>query len=197
MFLPYKPALFFSLVPFLFSKTLPPFLPMCNASLNPTEGSESGRSTPSLSTFSDGKSPSSTYVPVPRHFHIPGRSARLDRTCPKDFILLTDLQSVREAVCTPWTRSVWFSSVQFGSFQFGSVQICSDCFRLEQEQDKCSTHHLDSTPAPVPHLFSGGQPIGCVLRQLMRDHSRVFVREVETMSPHCASERNLRSEDPF
>ncbi|XP_029696182.1 actin-binding LIM protein 2 isoform X3 [Takifugu rubripes] len=34
-------------------------------------GSESGRSTPSLSTFSDGKSPSSTYVPVPRHFHIP------------------------------------------------------------------------------------------------------------------------------
>uniref|UniRef100_H2TIW3 Actin-binding LIM protein 2 n=1 Tax=Takifugu rubripes TaxID=31033 RepID=H2TIW3_TAKRU len=35
------------------------------------QGSESGRSTPSLSTFSDGKSPSSTYVPVPRHFHIP------------------------------------------------------------------------------------------------------------------------------
>uniref|UniRef100_A0A3Q3AZS5 Actin-binding LIM protein 2 n=1 Tax=Kryptolebias marmoratus TaxID=37003 RepID=A0A3Q3AZS5_KRYMA len=36
-------------------------------------GSESGRSTPSLSTFSDGKSPSSTstYVTAPRHFHIP------------------------------------------------------------------------------------------------------------------------------
>ncbi|XP_054912618.1 actin-binding LIM protein 2 isoform X10 [Poeciliopsis prolifica] len=36
-------------------------------------GSESGRSTPSLSTFSDGKSPSSTstYVAAPRHFHIP------------------------------------------------------------------------------------------------------------------------------
>uniref|UniRef100_H3CE31 Actin binding LIM protein family member 2 n=1 Tax=Tetraodon nigroviridis TaxID=99883 RepID=H3CE31_TETNG len=34
-------------------------------------GSESGRSSPSLSTFSDGKSPSSTYVPAPRHFHIP------------------------------------------------------------------------------------------------------------------------------
>ncbi|XP_075890021.1 actin-binding LIM protein 2 isoform X1 [Nelusetta ayraudi] len=34
-------------------------------------GSESGRSTPSLSTYSDGKSPSSTYVAVPRHFHIP------------------------------------------------------------------------------------------------------------------------------
>uniref|UniRef100_A0A3P8V2C0 Actin-binding LIM protein 2 n=1 Tax=Cynoglossus semilaevis TaxID=244447 RepID=A0A3P8V2C0_CYNSE len=36
-------------------------------------GSESGRSTPSLSTYSDGKSPSSssTYMPVPRHFHIP------------------------------------------------------------------------------------------------------------------------------
>ncbi|KAM4714077.1 actin-binding LIM protein 2 isoform 10-T10 [Anableps anableps] len=36
-------------------------------------GSESGRSTPSLSTYSDGKSPSSTstYVAAPRHFHIP------------------------------------------------------------------------------------------------------------------------------
>ncbi|CAF91493.1 unnamed protein product [Tetraodon nigroviridis] len=36
-----------------------------------SRGSESGRSSPSLSTFSDGKSPSSTYVPAPRHFHIP------------------------------------------------------------------------------------------------------------------------------
>ncbi|XP_015256184.1 PREDICTED: actin-binding LIM protein 1-like [Cyprinodon variegatus] len=37
------------------------------------QGSESGRSTPSLSTYSDGKSPSSTstYVAAPRHFHIP------------------------------------------------------------------------------------------------------------------------------
>ncbi|KAK7910212.1 hypothetical protein WMY93_014896 [Mugilogobius chulae] len=36
-------------------------------------GSESGRSTPSLSTYSDGKSPSSAsqYVAAPRHFHIP------------------------------------------------------------------------------------------------------------------------------
>ncbi|XP_034021236.1 actin-binding LIM protein 2 isoform X6 [Thalassophryne amazonica] len=36
-------------------------------------GSESGHSTPSLSTFSDGKSPcsASTYVAAPRHFHIP------------------------------------------------------------------------------------------------------------------------------
>ncbi|XP_048092224.1 actin-binding LIM protein 2 isoform X8 [Alosa alosa] len=37
----------------------------------PPYGSESGRSTPSLSTYSDGKSPSSTYVAAPRHFHIP------------------------------------------------------------------------------------------------------------------------------
>uniref|UniRef100_A0A8C5ATL3 Actin binding LIM protein family member 2 n=1 Tax=Gadus morhua TaxID=8049 RepID=A0A8C5ATL3_GADMO len=39
-------------------------------------GSESGRSTPSLSTYSDGKSPSSatTYMAAPRHFHIPGRN---------------------------------------------------------------------------------------------------------------------------
>ncbi|KAI1888259.1 hypothetical protein AGOR_G00183180 [Albula goreensis] len=34
-------------------------------------GSESGRSTPSLSTYSDSKSPSSTYVQAPRHFHVP------------------------------------------------------------------------------------------------------------------------------
>ncbi|XP_055358735.1 actin-binding LIM protein 2 isoform X15 [Betta splendens] len=42
-------------------------------SLRPPNGSESGRSTPSLSTYSDGKSPSSTstYVAAPRHFHIP------------------------------------------------------------------------------------------------------------------------------
>ncbi|XP_067380965.1 actin-binding LIM protein 2 isoform X2 [Channa argus] len=40
-------------------------------------GSESGRSTPSLSTYSDGKSPSSTstYVAAPRHFHIPASRA--------------------------------------------------------------------------------------------------------------------------
>uniref|UniRef100_A0A8C9XKB2 Actin-binding LIM protein 2 n=1 Tax=Sander lucioperca TaxID=283035 RepID=A0A8C9XKB2_SANLU len=40
---------------------------------SPTGGSESGRSTPSLSTYSDGKSPSSTstYVAAPRHFHVP------------------------------------------------------------------------------------------------------------------------------
>ncbi|XP_060795171.1 actin-binding LIM protein 2 [Neoarius graeffei] len=56
-----------------------------NLSLNPTtlamlqqhnyipyfRGSESGRSTPSFSTYSDGKSPSSTYVAAPKHFHIP------------------------------------------------------------------------------------------------------------------------------
>ncbi|XP_067117329.1 LOW QUALITY PROTEIN: actin-binding LIM protein 2 [Osmerus mordax] len=35
-------------------------------------GSESGRSTPSLSTYSDGKSPcSASYVAAPRHFHVP------------------------------------------------------------------------------------------------------------------------------
>ncbi|XP_016312417.1 actin-binding LIM protein 2 isoform X4 [Sinocyclocheilus anshuiensis] len=37
----------------------------------PSHGSESGRSTPSLSTYSHSKSPSSTYVAAPRHFHIP------------------------------------------------------------------------------------------------------------------------------
>ncbi|XP_066519534.1 actin-binding LIM protein 2 isoform X1 [Hoplias malabaricus] len=39
-------------------------------------GSESGRSTPSLSTYSDGKSPSSTYVAAPKHFHIPDTKAK-------------------------------------------------------------------------------------------------------------------------
>ncbi|XP_035281108.1 actin-binding LIM protein 2 isoform X15 [Anguilla anguilla] len=34
-------------------------------------GSESGRSTPSLSAYSDSKSPCSTYVQAPRHFHVP------------------------------------------------------------------------------------------------------------------------------
>ncbi|KAM9834267.1 actin-binding LIM protein 2 isoform 4-T4 [Syngnathus typhle] len=40
---------------------------------NSRPGSESGRSTPSLSAYSDCKSPSSTstYVAAPRHFHIP------------------------------------------------------------------------------------------------------------------------------
>ncbi|XP_062858923.1 actin-binding LIM protein 2 isoform X2 [Trichomycterus rosablanca] len=39
-------------------------------------GSESGRSTPSLSTYSDGKSPSSTFVAAPKHFHIPDTKAK-------------------------------------------------------------------------------------------------------------------------
>ncbi|XP_035281104.1 actin-binding LIM protein 2 isoform X11 [Anguilla anguilla] len=37
----------------------------------PSYGSESGRSTPSLSAYSDSKSPCSTYVQAPRHFHVP------------------------------------------------------------------------------------------------------------------------------
>ncbi|XP_036843664.1 actin-binding LIM protein 2 isoform X4 [Oncorhynchus mykiss] len=41
-------------------------------------GSESGRSTPSLSTYSDGKSPSSTYVAAPRHFHVPETKVKID-----------------------------------------------------------------------------------------------------------------------
>ncbi|XP_049638523.1 actin-binding LIM protein 2 isoform X2 [Suncus etruscus] len=34
-------------------------------------GSESGRSTPSLSVASDGKAPQLSYQPAPRHFHVP------------------------------------------------------------------------------------------------------------------------------
>lgn len=63
-------ALFFLPNPFPFS-----FHMQRQPSCFQTGGSESGRSTPSLSTYSDGKSPSSasTYVAAPRHFHIPGR----------------------------------------------------------------------------------------------------------------------------
>uniref|UniRef100_A0A674BJP3 Actin-binding LIM protein 2 n=1 Tax=Salmo trutta TaxID=8032 RepID=A0A674BJP3_SALTR len=43
-----------------------------------TSSSESGRSTPSLSTYSDGKSPSSTYVAAPRHFHVPETKVKID-----------------------------------------------------------------------------------------------------------------------
>ncbi|XP_041738291.1 actin-binding LIM protein 2 isoform X9 [Coregonus clupeaformis] len=41
-------------------------------------GSESGRSTPSLSTYSDCKSPSFTYVAAPRHFHVPETKVKID-----------------------------------------------------------------------------------------------------------------------
>ncbi|XP_023555645.1 actin-binding LIM protein 2 isoform X15 [Octodon degus] len=40
-------------------------------------GSESGRSTPSLSVLSDSRPPSSTYQQAPRHFHVPA-TRRLD-----------------------------------------------------------------------------------------------------------------------
>lgn len=39
----------------------------------PSGGSESGRSTPSLSVLSDSRPPSATYQQAPRHFHVPGR----------------------------------------------------------------------------------------------------------------------------
>lgn len=39
----------------------------------PSGGSESGRSTPSLSVLSDSKPPPCTYQQAPRHFHVPGR----------------------------------------------------------------------------------------------------------------------------
>ncbi|KAL2076535.1 hypothetical protein ACEWY4_027868 [Coilia grayii] len=62
-------------IPYFRGQTQDPVLeikPRTSLHLNlPPNGSESGRSTPSLSTYSDGKSPSSTYVAAPRHFHIP------------------------------------------------------------------------------------------------------------------------------
>uniref|UniRef100_A0AAZ3Q0J5 Actin-binding LIM protein 2 n=1 Tax=Oncorhynchus tshawytscha TaxID=74940 RepID=A0AAZ3Q0J5_ONCTS len=51
-----------------------PLLPHPSAS----SSSESGRSTPSLSTYSDGKSPSFTYVATPRHFHVPETKVKID-----------------------------------------------------------------------------------------------------------------------
>ena len=49
-----------------------PFLPSARLTL-PSGGSESGRSTPSLSVLSDSKPPPCTYQQAPRHFHVPGR----------------------------------------------------------------------------------------------------------------------------
>uniref|UniRef100_A0A674BJG4 Actin-binding LIM protein 2 n=1 Tax=Salmo trutta TaxID=8032 RepID=A0A674BJG4_SALTR len=62
-------------------------------------GSESGRSTPSLSTYSDGKSPSSTYVAAPRHFHVPGRFS----TSPKS--PYDDLDIVSFLTDFPYSKS--------------------------------------------------------------------------------------------
>lgn len=45
----------------------------------PSGGSESGRSTPSLSVASDGKTPQLSYQPAPRHFHVPGRCRQTRR----------------------------------------------------------------------------------------------------------------------
>lgn len=50
-----------------------PFPPLSAAFALPSGGSESGRSTPSLSVLSDSKPPPSTYQQAPRHFHVPGR----------------------------------------------------------------------------------------------------------------------------
>lgn len=49
------------------------FCPSYAVSALPYGGSESGRSTPSLSVHSDSRPPSSTYQQAPRHFHVPGR----------------------------------------------------------------------------------------------------------------------------
>lgn len=49
------------------------FCPSYAVSALPSGGSESGRSTPSLSVHSDSRPPSSTYQQAPRHFHVPGR----------------------------------------------------------------------------------------------------------------------------
>lgn len=74
-FLQNPPLLFF------LSHAMPP------PAASPPGGSESGRSTPSLSTYSDGKSPSSasTYVAAPRHFHIPGRPRLCSLGCGSAF----------------------------------------------------------------------------------------------------------------
>lgn len=70
------------------SQSTPALLSTCNASpaASPPGGSESGRSTPSLSTYSDGKSPSSTYVAAPRHFHIPGMPRLCRLGCDAPFV---------------------------------------------------------------------------------------------------------------
>ncbi|XP_013872932.1 actin-binding LIM protein 2 [Austrofundulus limnaeus] len=72
-------------------------------------GSESGRSTPSLSTFSDGKSPSSTstYMAAPRHFHIPETMVKdnIYRKPPiyKQHASRTSWQDGEDSKRTSWT----------------------------------------------------------------------------------------------
>uniref|UniRef100_A0A3Q3KFY7 Actin-binding LIM protein 2 n=1 Tax=Monopterus albus TaxID=43700 RepID=A0A3Q3KFY7_MONAL len=72
-------------------------------------GSESGRSTPSLSTYSDGKSPSSTstYVAAPRHFHIPENMVKdnIYRKPPiyKQHASRTSWQDGEDSKRTSWT----------------------------------------------------------------------------------------------
>uniref|UniRef100_A0A3Q3K4Z8 LIM zinc-binding domain-containing protein n=1 Tax=Monopterus albus TaxID=43700 RepID=A0A3Q3K4Z8_MONAL len=78
-------------------------------SLPPPDGSESGRSTPSLSTYSDGKSPSSTstYVAAPRHFHIPENMVKdnIYRKPPiyKQHASRTSWQDGEDSKRTSWT----------------------------------------------------------------------------------------------
>ncbi|XP_061664776.1 actin-binding LIM protein 2 isoform X2 [Syngnathoides biaculeatus] len=76
---------------------------------NSRPGSESGRSTPSLSAYSDGKSPSSasTYVAAPRHFHIPETEVKdnIYRKPPiyKQHASRTSWQDGDESKRTSWT----------------------------------------------------------------------------------------------
>uniref|UniRef100_W5MVY5 Actin-binding LIM protein 2 n=1 Tax=Lepisosteus oculatus TaxID=7918 RepID=W5MVY5_LEPOC len=68
------------------------------------KGSESGRSTPSLSAYSDSKSPS--YVQAPRHFHIPDTRTKdnIYRKPPiyKQHVLRTSWQDGDDAMKTSW-----------------------------------------------------------------------------------------------
>lgn len=149
-----KSALFFCPIPSPLA-----FLPVCTLPPNPTQGSESGRSTPSLSTFSDGKSPSSTYVPAPRHFHVPGRPRPAAATLLHLHQCLQPSLSVFGRVCLsckwtsgpvdPWTASTPSSSVWFSSAQTSLVQN-----KTENNQfinPSTNKRAVCMTPPPVRH----------------------------------------------
>ncbi|XP_068611696.1 actin-binding LIM protein 2 [Brachionichthys hirsutus] len=74
-------------------------------------GSESGRSTPSLSTYSDGKSPTSAsaYVAAPRHFHIPETTVKdnIYRKPPiyRQHASRTSWQDGEDSKRTSWMKS--------------------------------------------------------------------------------------------
>uniref|UniRef100_A0A671XPY7 Actin-binding LIM protein 2 n=1 Tax=Sparus aurata TaxID=8175 RepID=A0A671XPY7_SPAAU len=112
----------------------PVLYPLMQFSCQTLPSSESGRSTPSLSTYSDGKSPSSasTYVAAPRHFHIPETMVKdnLYRKPPiyrqhgtVFFLVNTSFSGLVSARCVACRLSVISSSPSLFFFRRDSMDL--------------------------------------------------------------------------